>query len=46
MEFGYFGREAVQVREVLVLSPLEGEGSRGIKVSDRGGKTRVQVVVD
>ena len=43
MEFGYFGREAVQVREVLVLSPLEGKGSRGIEVADRGGKTRFQV---
>ena len=43
MEFGYFGREAIQVREVLVLSPLEGEGGRGVEVSDRGGKTIFQV---
>jgi hypothetical protein len=43
MEFGYFGREAEQVREVLVLTPLEGEDGRGIEVSDRGGKARFQV---
>ena len=37
MEFGYCGSEAGKVGEVLVLTPLKGEGGRGIKAADGGG---------
>ena len=43
MEFSYCGSEAVKVRKVLVLPPLEGKGIKGIEVAYRGGETGFEV---
>ena len=45
MEFGYCGSEAVEVRQVLILAPLEREGSGGVQIADRGGKAGIEVRV-
>jgi hypothetical protein len=45
VEFSKGGGNAVEVREVLVVSPLEGEHGRGVEVADGGGEAVFKVKV-
>ena len=45
VEFGKGGGNAIEIGEVLVVSPLEGEHCRGVEVADRGGEAVVKIKV-
>ena len=45
VEFGKGGGNAIEIGEVRVVSPREGEHCRGVEVADRGGEAVFKVKV-